>query len=190
MFTFRKPDADRLQKFREAQRGLPFSYPEVGQTRGTPPSGYHVAHTRVRLGTGAGTFARARRALAEWRMLQLGWLSPCWPEARLAEGELVGTLARLAGLCWTAIVCRVVYKVDEAGRFGFAYGTLVGHLLHGEERFLVERDPADDSVWFEILAFSQPARLVARLGYPLVRWFQHRFTRDAPTALARALHGN
>jgi uncharacterized protein (UPF0548 family) len=95
-------------------------------------------------------------------------------------------LAQLGGVCWTTNVCRVVYVVDEPARFGFAYGTLRGHLLHGEERFLVEHNLADDTVCFDILAFSRPARLLARLGYPIVRWFQKRFGRDAKQAMLSA----
>ena len=60
--------------------------------------------------------------------------------------------------------CRVVYVVDEPGRFGLAYGTLPGHVERGEERFLVERDSTDGSVWYDLLAFSRPNSLVARLA--------------------------
>jgi len=58
-------------------------------------------------------------------------------------------------------------------RFGFGYGTLESHIERGEERFCVEYHP-DKSVWYDILAFSQPNKLLAKLGYPLVRHFQRQ----------------
>lgn len=188
MFTLRKPSRQLLHDLHDRHREAAFNYSEVGQTRSSPPPGYVVDHNRSELGAGAETFARARQALEAWRMFQLAWLEPCWPEAKIAEGELVGTLARLGGVCWTANVCRISYVLDEPLRFGFGYGTLRGHLLHGEERFLVEQR-ADGSVWFDILAFSRPARLRARVGYPVVRRFQRRFAREAKEAMRRAVAG-
>lgn len=48
-------------------------------------------------------------------------------------------------------------------RFGFAYGTLPGHVESGEERFQIEWHRSDDSVWYDILAFSRPNHPLARL---------------------------
>lgn len=80
--------------------------------------------------------------------------------------------------------------MDEAGpprRFGFAYGTLPGHVESGEERFVVEWREDDDSVWYDILAFSRPRHLAARAGYPLARGLQARFRRDSAAAMVRAV---
>ena len=71
--------------------------------------------------------------------------------------------------------------------FGFAYGTLPSHIERGEERFLVECDPVDGSVWYDILAFSQPRHVLAKLGYPYVRRMQKRFGRDSAAAMLRAI---
>jgi alpha-ketoglutarate-dependent taurine dioxygenase len=46
-------------------------------------------------------------------------------------------------------------------RFAFAYGTLAEHAESGEERFQVEWRE-DDSVWYDILAFSRPNQLFSR----------------------------
>ena len=54
------------------------------------------------------------------------------------------------------------------------YGTLPDHAGSGEERFLVEWDRQDGSVCYDILAFSRPRHLLARLGYP---WVRHRHGR-------------
>ena len=63
------------------------------------------------------------------------------------------------------------------GRFGFAYGTLPGHPEQGEEAFHVHRD-ASGVVTVEIVAFSRPASLLARLGSPVARAIQQRTTRS------------
>ncbi|PYY43407.1 DUF1990 domain-containing protein [Curtobacterium sp. MCPF17_046] len=63
---------------------------------------------------------------------------------------------------------RVVAIIDERDRKGFAYGTLEGHPLSGEESFVVERTP-DGSVWLQVRQFSQPASRKWRFVAPLVR---------------------
>jgi uncharacterized protein (UPF0548 family) len=185
MFRLRKPDETFLQRVRERHRDLPLSYPEVGCSRQGVPAGYTVDHYRTRLGGGRTVFENAREALRHWQVLQIGWVQPCWPDATVKEGTLVGTLARVFGLWWVN-VCRIVFIVEEDGpvvRFGFAYGTLPGHLECGEERFQVEWDRADDSVWYDIRVVSKPGGWLTRLAYPLTRWLQRGFGRDSLRAM-------
>ncbi len=87
---------------------------------------------------------------------------------------MVAILARSVGMWWLN-ACRIVVVVDEDGpvkRFGFTYGTLPDHAGTGEERFLIEWDRGDDSVWYDILAFSRPRHFLARLCYSWVRHVQ------------------
>jgi uncharacterized protein (UPF0548 family) len=188
MFRLRKPSEQFLHRLRERCEHLPFNYAEVGCSQGTAPAGYVADNYRVQLGTGAAVFEQARQALREWRMLRLGWVQPCWPDAPIQEGELVGTMARLFGL-WTVNVCRIICVVDAQGpteRYGFAYGTLPGHAERGEERFLVEWQRADDSVWYDLRAVSRPGGWLTRLAYPLTRRLQRRFGRDSMKAMFEA----
>ena len=93
-------------------------------------------------------------------------------------------LASALGL-WVLNACRVVYVVEEeepVRRFAFAYGTLPEHAESGEERFQVEL-LEDDSVWYDILAFSRPNQLLARLAYPYVRRKQKQFARESMLAM-------
>lgn len=71
---------------------------------------------------------------------------------------------------------RVVYVVNEPNRKGFAYGTLAGHPVSGEESFIVEQTD-DGSVWLEISAFSRPANAFWWLVYPVLRMSQSFYTR-------------
>ena len=80
--------------------------------------------------------------------------------------------------------------MDEQGpisKYGFAYGTLPGHVESGEECFLIEWNHADDGVYYDILAFSKPNHFLTRLGYPVVRRMQKRFGRDSAAAMQKAV---
>jgi uncharacterized protein (UPF0548 family) len=192
MFLLSRPSDEQIQSIIAAQRSAPFSYPHVGATAGAPPGGYNVDRNRVRLGAGQATFDRAVAAVRRWEMFNTGWMRLCWPSAPIERGTTVVVLASLPGL-WSLNACRIVSTIDlddaATRRFGFAYGTLPIHEALGEERFLVEWNRADDSVWYDILAFSRPKSLMAKLGYPVARLMQRRFGRDSKRAMARAVTG-
>jgi uncharacterized protein (UPF0548 family) len=103
--------------------------------------------------------SRAVEALREWKMYETGWTKLCWPEVPIKEGAIVGILGRHFGL-WLLNACRIAYVIQEEGpllkRYGFAFGTLTGHVGRGEERFTVGWDRAEDSVSYEV--FASPAR--------------------------------
>jgi uncharacterized protein (UPF0548 family) len=73
----------------------------------------------------------------------------------------------------------LINENEPVQRFGFAYGTLPDHVERGEERFIVEWLLKDDSVWYDILAFSQPRHPLVRFSSPLARVLQNRFVRDS-----------
>jgi uncharacterized protein (UPF0548 family) len=189
MLLLRKPSDQQLQAFLATQQGAPFSYPGVGATQSQPLAGYAVDHNRAKLGEGQATFERAVAAVRRWEMFNFGWMQLCWPAAPIEPGATVVVLAALLGL-WSVNACRIVYTIDDdagpARRFGFAYGTLPVHEGRGEERFLVEWDRDNNSVCYDILAFSQPNQLLTRLGYPAMRMLQKRFARDSKRAMVRA----
>ena len=49
-----------------------------------------------------------------------------------------------------------------------------GHTLAGEERFALEWDKSDDSVWYDVFTISRPAHPLSIITYPLVRYYQNR----------------
>jgi uncharacterized protein (UPF0548 family) len=189
MFLLSKPTKQKIENFINTQGAAQFSYKEVGATGGSPPPHYTLDHNRVYLGSGPETFERAKAAMRRWEMFNIGWLQLCWPYARLETGSTVAILARALGL-WSLNAARIVYLVEQSGdieRFGFAYGTLPDHIERGEERFCVEWWRADGSVWYDLLAFSQPNRLLAQLAYPYVRRLQKRFAADSKQAMLKAI---
>ena len=191
MILQRQPTEEEVRQFIAAQQDLPFSYAGVGATQDQPPNGYSVDHNRVKLGAGEETYERARLALRDWKQFDLGWVTVAPAKQPLEVGTTVAVQAKAFGLWWVN-AARIVYTVDETqgqkARYGFAYGTLPDHVERGEERFTVEwKKDEDDSVWYDIYAFSRPQHPLTRLGFPLTRMLQRRFVRDSLAAMQSAL---
>jgi uncharacterized protein (UPF0548 family) len=188
MWSLGEPSQQTLEDFIARQRREPFSYPEVGSTRNQyMPAGYDHDHNRWQIGRGQAAFEAACAALRRWEMFPRPWTRIEAAGAPTAAGTTVAMMARVYGLWWLN-ACRIVYVIDEAGpvrRFGFAYGTLLAHVERGEELFSVEHH-ADDTVWYELRAFSQPRFWMARMARPLARGLQRRFQRDSRDAMTRA----
>jgi uncharacterized protein (UPF0548 family) len=186
MPSLKRPTAGTVHAFLAAQAGLDFTYAAVGATASVPPDGFVVDRTRVRIGEGQQTFDAARRRLERWDHFRLGWVEPVPAEPGIHAGLAVAIVFRTAGLWWLN-ACRIVYVIDDqqdaVRRWGFAYGTLPGHAESGEERFMIEWDQESGGVWYDILAFSRPRNPLARLGYPITRWYQRRFARESASVM-------
>lgn len=187
MFLLRKPSQEQLQRFLSSQKDQPFSYPDADIAAGQSPPGYVFDHNRMKLGKGAESFRTAVAAIKRWEMFNIGWLHLCWPDAPIEIGTTVGVLADLR-CCWSLNACRIARVFDDDGevrKYGFAYGTLSDHVESGQESFIVEWNGADDSVWYDLSAYSRPNQLLAKLGYPVARMLQRRFARDSMQAMVR-----
>lgn len=184
MFLLRRPSEDRVHQFIASQRDLPFSYAQTGATRGQPPAGFTVDHNRVQLGAGKETYERAVAALQGWQQFDLGWVEIVPPGLAIEVGNTVAIQAKTFGF-WSLSACRIVYLIEEnreVKKFGFAYGTLPDHVECGEERFTVEWQP-DDTVWYDIYAFSRPQHPLVKFGFPIARRLQKRFVRASLAAM-------
>lgn len=190
MYLFRKPGDQQIKDFIEVQSRLEFTYPMLGATRKEEHhTGYILDHNRILLGKGEALFALAKQALCEWRHFQLDWVELHHPAAIPELDQTVGVLAHVLGI-WVLNACRVVYVIEETEpvqRFAFAYGTLPEHAESGEERFQVELHVEDDSVWYDILAYSRPNQLLPKLSYPYVRRKQKQFAQDSMQAMKHAV---
>ena len=186
MYFFKKPDDQQIKEFIEAQSRREFTYPMIGATRRDDhPSGYILDHNRIQLGQGIDLFHCAKQALCEWRHFQLGWVELHQSEAIPKPDQTVGVLAHALGL-WVLNACRVVYIIEESEpvqRFTFAYGTLPEHAESGEERFQVEWHTDDDSVWYDIFAYSRPHQRLSKIANPYVRRKQKQFAKDSMQAM-------
>ena len=93
------------------------------------------------------------------------------------EGKTVAVFFYLFGLWWLNS-CRIVYTMNDENCFGFAYGTLPGHVEKGEECFWIEKGSNGD-VYYHIRAFSKPRIWLTKIGYPIARWQQRRFVKES-----------
>jgi uncharacterized protein (UPF0548 family) len=128
------------------------------------------------------------QAIRDWRMFDMDWIELCWRQTPVRTGASVAVLVSHLGF-WSLNACRIVYVIEEQGaceRYGFAYGTLAEHAERGEERFIVEFHAADQSVWYDMYAFSRPG-VLACLAYPFTRALQKRFARDSKNAMKKAV---
>jgi uncharacterized protein (UPF0548 family) len=185
MFRLRRPSLATIRVFLDEQRPLPYTYEDVGASLIGAPEGFDRDHNREYLGHGAETFAAACEAIRAWTMFPppLARVEP--PRVPIEKDAMAGVLIRAFGLWWLN-AARIAYVVDEPRRYGFAYGTLPGHVESGEERFLVEW-LEDDSVWYDLAAFSRPRHWMTRVAYPLTRMLQRRFARRSKAAMLAAV---
>jgi uncharacterized protein (UPF0548 family) len=167
-----------------ALRDLPFTYAERGWTAWSrPPAGYHAAQRSAVLGSGPDLFTRAAAALMEWQMHRRAGIDLIATDRTAVVGTRVLLRVGLGPLALTA-PCQVVYTVHDDHRRGFAYGTLTGHPVSGEESFVVALGPEDNRVTFTVRAFSRPATILARLWGPLTPLIQEFGMRRYLVALA------
>lgn len=168
--------AGRLLRLRWAR----LTYPEVGATGLSPDgpdAGYHQLRRRAAVGAGPTQFHWAAESLMTWQVQRRAGFDVRASSERVVEGA-VADLHLAGGPFRVTAPVRVVEVVDEPLRRGFAYGTLPGHPVAGEERFVVQLEPTG-VVLFTVTAFSRPASTLARLGGPFGRLAQdamaHRY---------------
>lgn len=115
-------------------------------------------------------------------MFDLGWVRVANLDARIAVGQLVAVEVHTLGL-WSLNLSRITKTVNSGIAFGFVYATTGAHVENGEERFLLKFDPRNAEVWYDLEAVSSPQSMLARLGYPITRHFQHRFAQESLTKM-------
>jgi uncharacterized protein (UPF0548 family) len=183
VFRLSKPTQEFADRQLSGARTLPIACPRVLSLEGLPadarlPLGFSHDRSTSVIGRGQSAFDAARRALQQWAHFDLGWVRVTNPLTPIERGQLIAMEAHTAGL-WSISISRIVETVDTPTRFGFLYATTRMHVEEGEERFVIELDPASGQVWYLIEAISRPRHLLARLGWPFARAMQHRFVRDS-----------
>ncbi|MEO8072195.1 MAG: DUF1990 domain-containing protein [Acidobacteriota bacterium] len=191
MFLIIEPDEKSIARFIEKQCGESFSYSEIGFSRsGNAPDGYNIDHNRIQIGTGEGDFRQAIKAVKNWKMFDLNWVKLYPNTTPIEVGETVAIIIKHFGF-WSLNAARIVYVFEKTDgdieKYGFAYGTLTEHGERGEERFSVELHKKDESVWYDLYAFSQPKHLLAKLGYPFSRMLQKQFAAESKLAMKKAV---
>ena len=149
------------------------------------------AHDRSRssLGFGDEVFASAKRAFVNWKMVDLGWVRVVNAAAPIECGQIIAVEVHALGL-WSENLSRILETVDSATQFGFLYSTTNQHIEQGEETFMLRHNPETAEVSYELEAVSRPRHFLARLGFPMSRFFQHRFARDSHRRMREAVNLN
>ena len=177
-----RPTQDVLEaRLRRAQSsGL--TYDAVGLSVRPPPHGWTLLEQVTPLGRGDALWEWTGRALLSWELHREARMLLAADVVRVAVDATVVNAAPFGPLAVPA-PCRVVALVEEPDRCGFAYGSLPGHPVDGEEQLTVERTGGD--VLLRIRSVSRP-RGLAGLAPPLTRAGQ-RYVNQRYAAAARRL---
>ncbi|WTZ53689.1 DUF1990 domain-containing protein [Nocardia sp. NBC_01388] len=168
---------------RSESGGGGLNYGPVGSTRpgdidwGGAGSGYRGYERTVVVGHGEVDWRRAAEAVMSWEVKRRsGFRVEPQPgaELRVATGAEYRITAAFGPFAIHEPV-RVVAVVETLIRCGFAYGTLPGHPVSGEEAFIVHRSP-DGTVALTIRSVTRPAPTgVWQALFPLILVAQRRY---------------
>ena len=165
---------------------LAVNYSSVGVTasdrsRRAAPTGYRVFERTAPIGHGPDRWEFAAAAAVRWGIKTRSGFSVVNPDgSRSDQSDVVPArrhwlIARVGPLHIREPVS-VVWVTRELNRVGFAYGTLQGHPVSGEESFVVSRD-VTGVVSLTIRSVSRAATGRWRLAYPIVAVAQRYYRR-------------
>ena len=146
------------------------------------PRAFRSHERTVLLGQGPDLWHDAASALMSWEVkTRSGFRIESVPAG--TSGVRLGVDYRLTAALGPFTLrepVRVVAVVDEPNRCGFAYGTLEGHPVAGEEAFVVHRN-VEGAVWLTLRSLTRPGRGRWRLAFPVVlvaqQWYRRRYLR-------------
>lgn len=164
------------------------NYVAVGATRPSEqtwtekPSGFRSYERTVRIGQGTDRWETVTNDLLDWGVkTRSGFtIKPLSGDTtRVHDGAGYLLTARIGPFSIREPV-RVVVVVDTPDRCGFAYGTVEGHPVSGEEAFILHRVPGG-TIWLTLRSLTRPARGRWRLAFPAIlvaqRWYRWRYGR-------------
>ena len=165
------------------------SYSDLGSTEPenirweSIPDGYRSYERTIRIGRGQADWDAAVSALRRWGVkTRSGFtVEPNPPlHGRVHLDDDFWLHLRIGPFSIREPV-RIIAEVDQLNRCGFAYGTLVGHPVSGEEAFIVHRTN-DDTVWFTLRSLTRPGTGAWRFAFLVTlvaqQWYRHRYMRS------------
>jgi uncharacterized protein (UPF0548 family) len=171
-----------------SQRHL--TYDAVGTTLASGaaavPAGYRGYEKTVNVGDGLARWEFASTAVLLWGVKTRSGFTvvadrPSEHDPQVILNQRYWLTARV-GPFHVREPIQVVAVIDEPDRKGFAYGTLSGHPVSGEEAFIVNRNP-DDSVSLTIRSLTQHTTGAWRAVGPAVAFAQRCYRRRYLRAL-------
>ncbi|WP_196073456.1 DUF1990 family protein [Nakamurella alba] len=150
----------------------------IGTDADQPVSGPHPFRGERRIGSGPSFWEFAAHETLRWGIKTRSGFRVIGADG----GSVAGTPASVGQRIWLSLgigrlrvrePVRITAVIREPDRVGFAYGTLAGHPLRGEESFVVERRP--DGVVHLVISSVSTVTGAWRLVGPLVRLAQWHF---------------
>jgi len=172
-----------------SQRQL--TYSAVGATLAgaamAVPAGYRSYEKTAKIGDGAARWEFASTAVLGWGVKTRSGFTVLADPASGRTSKVIldqryWLIARI-GAFHVREPIQVIAVIDESDRKAFAYGTLTGHPVSGEEAFMVEQH-ADGSVWLTIRSITRPTIGAWRFARPTVSVAQRCYRRRYMRALA------
>lgn len=150
---------------------LGMTTPQLAAWPPTDPA-YRRSEVSAPIGAGEALWMRASADLLRWRVktasgFRVASSPPSASAAPVSPGRRLTITAGLLGITVTEPV-EVVAVVEERDRVGFAYRTLPGHPVSGEEAFILHRDGAEIRLTVRSLTRAAPQQ-PWRMLYPLLR---------------------
>jgi uncharacterized protein (UPF0548 family) len=127
---------------------------------------YRRSEVSAVIGRGAGVWERASRDVLRWRVKTASGFTVDTTNP-VSQGKRVIVKARVFIVTVVEPVV-VVTVVEGPDRVGFAYRTLPGHPVSGEEAFIVHRQDDEVSITIRSLTRAAPQQ-PWRVLYPLLR---------------------
>lgn len=193
MFRFLKPEDREIERqIARASRRAKMVTQYLDVSGGVHPvglpNGFVLDRLRTEIGSGRAAFEVAVASFKAWMHFDLGWARVANALAPIETGRIIAVEVHSFGL-WSLNLSQIVEVVRKQNRFGFIYKTTAHHIEDGEERFEVMLDSRSGSVQYETEAVSRPRDLMALLGYPVTRRFQHRFARESHRRMLDVVNG-
>ncbi|MEL4317466.1 DUF1990 domain-containing protein [Leifsonia sp. YIM 134122] len=140
--------------------------PQLPEWPADESSPFRRFEVSTRIGGGDEVWERASHDVLRWKVKTRSGFAVTNSESVTPGAQLIIT-ARAVGITVREPV-QVVSVIATASRVGFAYRTLPGHPVTGEEAFIVHREGED--VYLTIRSLTRPApRQPWRALYPLLR---------------------
>lgn len=138
------------------------------ELRGWPESDRRFSRSEVSavVGHGDAVWNRAARDVLRWRVKTASGFTVASP-GPVSRGDRVVVTARLFNMTILEPV-EVLDVVEEPDRVGFAYRTLPGHPVNGEEAFIVHRHGGEVRITVRSLTQAAPQQPWRAL-YPLLK---------------------
>ena len=148
----------------------------------SPPAGFRVHESTTRIGHGDADWSAATAVICRWAIkTRSGFSVEPAPDHDVAVTERCWIRLQLGPFAVREPVVVVAVTGADARR-GFAYGTLDGHPVSGEEAFVVHRS-TNGAVWFTLRSLTRAPAGRWRAAYPIALVAQRLFRRRYRRAL-------